>query len=81
MDKNILNCIDNSSGRNYNVDIINEEQKIQSKGGGSDGTLENYLQYRRKRGMEHQQDLDSFEIEQSSFLKQMGGDTIGQERL
>ena len=43
MDKNILNCIDNSSGRNYNVDIIIEEQKIQSNGGGSDGTLENYL--------------------------------------
>lgn len=41
--KNILNCIDNLNGRNYNVDIINEEQKIQSKGGGSDGTLENYL--------------------------------------
>lgn len=39
MDKNILNCIDNSCERNYNVDIINEEQKIQSKGGGSDGTL------------------------------------------
>ena len=81
MNKNISNCIDNSNERNYNVDIINEEQKIQSKGGGSHGTLEIYLQYRRKRGMGHQQDMDSCEIEQISILKQMGGDTIGQERL
>lgn len=43
MNKNTLNCIDNSCKRNYNVDIINEEQKIQSKGGGSHGTLEIYL--------------------------------------
>lgn len=33
------NCIDNSEIEDYNVNIINEVDRIRSKGGDSNGTL------------------------------------------